>query len=195
VLIRQNHRAAGLVNGTILTLESRQPSGAWRARDSAGVEKEISADFRAFTHGYALTSHKSQGRTCDEVIVCAARLDAKAAYVAFSRARKRAAGYTPDNAALIAALPDTNRPRQAALDLWTPARTRRLVWARQIIARVREIFAPMAPSTEQVVAAQPKVQTAPQIKAVVPKVSIESPSHGYTPAVHPTEQPRMRISL
>ena len=43
-----------------------------------------------------MTSHKSQGRTCDEVIVCAARLDAKAAYVAFSRARQRAAGYTPE---------------------------------------------------------------------------------------------------
>jgi hypothetical protein len=195
VLIRQNHRAAGLVNGTVLTLELRQPSGAWRARDGAGVEKEIPADFRAFTHGYAVTSHKSQGRTCDEVIVCAARLDAKAAYVAFSRARRQAAGYTPDKAALFAALPDTNRPRQAALDLWTPARTRRLVWARQIIARVREIFAPMAPSTERVVAAQPKVKTAPQIKAVVPKVSIESPSHSYPPAVHPAEQPRMRISL
>ena len=195
VLIRQNHRAAGLVNGTVLTLESRQPSGAWRARDGAGVEKEIPADFRAFTHGYAVTSHKSQGRTCDEVIVCAARLDAKAAYVAFSRARRQAAGYTPDKAALFAALPDTNRPRQAALDLWTPARTRRLVWARQIIARVREIFAPMASSTERVVAAQPKVKTAPQIKAVVPKVSIESPSHSYPPAVHPAEQPRMRISL
>jgi ATP-dependent exoDNAse (exonuclease V) alpha subunit len=195
VLIRQNHRAAGLVNGTVLTLESRQPSGAWRARDGAGVEKEIPADFRAFTHGYAVTSHKSQGRTCDEVIVCAARLDAKAAYVAFSRARRQAAGYTPDKAALFAALPDTNRPRQAALDLWTPARTRRLVWARQIIARVREIFAPMAPGTEQVVTAQPKVQTAPQIKAVVPKVSIESPSHSYTPVIHPAERPRMRISL
>jgi conjugative relaxase-like TrwC/TraI family protein len=195
VLIRQNHRAAGLVNGTVLTLESRQPSGVWRARDGAGVEKEIPADFRAFTHGYAVTSHKSQGRTCDEVIVCAARLDAKAAYVAFSRARQQAAGYTPDKAALFAALPDTNRPRQAALDLWTPARTHRLAWARQIIARVREIFAPMAPSTEQVVTAQPKVQTAPQIKAVVPKVSIESPSHGYTPAIHHAEPPRMRISL
>ena len=142
-----------------------------------------------------MTSHKSQGRTCDEVIVCAARLDAKAAYVAFSRARRQAAGYTPDKAALFAALPDTNRRRQAALDLWTPARTRRLVWARQIIARVREIFAPIAPSTERVVAAQPKVKTAPQIKAVVPKVSIESPSHSYPPAVHPAEQPRMRISL
>jgi hypothetical protein len=69
------------------------------------------------------------------------------------------------------------------------------VWARQIIARVREIFAPMAPGTEQVVTAQPKVQTAPQIKAVEPKVSIEAPSHGYTPAIRHAEPPRMRISL
>jgi hypothetical protein len=195
VLIRQNHRAAGLVNGAVLTLESRQPSGAWRARNDAGVEKEIPADFRAFTHGYAVTSHKSQGRTCDEVIVCAARLDAKAAYVAFSRARQRAAGYTPDKAALFAALPETQRPRQAALDLWTPARRRRLRWARQVIARVREIFSPLTPRPERVAAAEPKVQNTPRIKPVVPKIPIEPSDHHYAPAIRPAEQPRMRISL
>jgi hypothetical protein len=151
VLIRQNHRAAGLVNGAVLTLEAQQSSGAWRARDATGSAKEIPADFRAFTHGYAVTSHKAQGRTCDEVIVCAARLDAKSTYVAFSRARQQAAGYTPDKTALFDALPDTNRPRQAALDLLTPARTRRLVWARQIIARVYEIFTPIVPETKLLV--------------------------------------------
>ena len=195
VLIRQNHRAAGLINGAVLTLESRQPSGAWRARDGAGVEKEIPPDFRAFTHGYAVTSHKSQGRTCDEVIVCAAQLDAKAAYVAFSRARQRAAGYTPDKAALFAALPETQRPRQAALDLWTPARRRRLRWARRVIARVREIFSPLTPRPERVVAAEPKVQNTPRIKPVVPKIPIEPSDHHYAPAIRPAEQPRMRISL
>lgn len=195
VLIRQNHRSAGLVNGAVLTLESRQPSGAWRARDSSGVEKEIPDDFRAFTHGYAVTSHKSQGRTCDEVIVCAARLDAKAAYVAFSRARQRAAGYTPDKAALFAALPETQRPRQAALDLWTPTRGRRLRWARQVIARVREIFSPLTQRTERVVVAESKVQNTPRIKPVVPKNPIEPSDHHYTPTIRPAEQPRMRISL
>jgi hypothetical protein len=195
VLIRQNHRAAGLVNGAVLTLESRQPSGAWRARDSSGVEKEIPVDFRAFTHGYAVTSHKSQGRTCDEVIVCAARLDAKAAYVAFSRARQRAAGYTPDKAALFAALPETQRPRQAALDLWTPTRGRRLRWARQVIARVREIFSPLTARPERVVVAESKVQNTPRIKPVVPKNPIEPSDHHYTPTIRPAEQPRMRISL
>jgi hypothetical protein len=195
VLIRQNHRSAGLVNGAVLTLESRQPSGAWRARDGAGVEKEIPVDFHAFTHGYAVTSHKSQGRTCDEVIVCAAQLDAKAAYVAFSRARQRAAGYTPDKAALFAALPETQRPRQAALDLWTPARRRRLRWARRVIARVREIFSPLTPRPERVAVAESKVQNTPRIKPVVPKIPIEPSDHHCTPAICPAEQPRMRISL
>ena len=143
VLIRQNHRAAGLINGEVLTLATREPSGAWRARDAAGREKEIPADFRAFAHGYAVTSHKAQGRTCEEVIVCAARLDAKAAYVAFSRARQQATGYTPDKTALFDALPATNRPRQAALDVWTPAHSRRLRWVRNVVERVRELLTPI----------------------------------------------------
>jgi hypothetical protein len=195
VLIRHNHRAAGLVNGSVLTLEARQPSGAWRARDADGGAKEIPPDFRAFTHGYAVTSHKSQGRTCDEVIVCAARLDAKAAYVAFSRARQQAAGYTPDKAALLAALPDTNRPRQAALDLWTPTCSRRLWWARQVIARVCEIFAPVAPPAELVVDTTPTRQNTRRINPAVPKVSNVSSNRVCTPVNHREEPPRLRVNL
>lgn len=145
VLIRQNHRAAGLVNGEVLKIETRHPSGAWTARDDQGAVREIPATFRAFTHGYAVTSHKAQGRTTDEVIVCAAKLDAKAAYVAFSRARQQATGYTPDKAALFDGLPSTNEPRLAALDLWTHARRARLVWARNVIKRVRSLFMPFVP--------------------------------------------------
>ena len=143
VLVRQNHRAAGLVNGDVLTLGARQSDGAWCARDAAGREKMIPPDFRALAHGYAVTSHKAQGRTCDEVIVCAARLDAKAAYVAFSRARQQATGYTPDKAALFDALPASNRPRPAALDCWTPARSQRLRWVRRVVSRIQEMLVPI----------------------------------------------------
>jgi hypothetical protein len=168
VLIRQNHRAAGLVNGAILTLESREPSGAWRARDAAGGVKEIPADFRAFTHGYAVTSHKAQGRTCDEVIVCAARLDAKAAYVAFSRARHQATGYTPDKAALFAALPEGNRPRLAALDLLPPARRRGLRWARNLVEQIR------ASLTSFVHLPEPTVPLPVPLPAVKPRQAVEN---------------------
>ena len=142
ILIRQSHRVAGLINGEVLTVTAREPSGVWRTCDAAGREKTIPTDFRAFAHGYAVTSRKAQGRTCDEVIVGAARLDAKATYVAFSRARQQATGYTPDKAALFDALPTTNRPRQAALDVWTPARSRRLRWVRDVVDRVRELLKP-----------------------------------------------------
>lgn len=143
VLVRQNQRVAGLVNGDVLTLAARKSDGAWCARDATGREKTIPADFRALAHGYAVTSHKAQGRTCDEVIVCAARLDAKAAYVAFSRARQQATGYTPDKAALFDALPTSNRPRPAALDRWTPARSQRLRWVRQVVSRIQAMLVPI----------------------------------------------------
>ena len=151
VLIRQNHRAAGLVNGEVLTLAARDATGTWQAHDTSGRAKAIPSDFRAFTHGYAVTSHKAQGRTCDEVIVCATRLDARATYVAFSRARQQATGYTPDKAALFEALPATNRPRQAALDVWTPTCSDRLRWVRSVVERVRELLTPLVPLPATVV--------------------------------------------
>jgi len=158
VLIRQNHRAGGLVNGDVLTLESRQPSGAWLARDPKGRERQIPADFRALTHGYAVTSHKAQGRTADEVIVCAAQLDTKSAYVAFSRARQRATGYTPDKAALFDALPNTHQSRVAAVDVWTPERTQHLHWARRVIERMRQMFVPVVPPVDLTVELTPPLR-------------------------------------
>jgi conjugative relaxase-like TrwC/TraI family protein len=185
VLIRQNHRAAGLVNGEVLTLAAREPSGAWRARDAAGREKEIPADFRAFTHGYAVTSHKAQGRTCDEVIVCAARLDAKATYVAFSRARQQATGYTPDKTALFDSLPATNRPRQAALDVWTPTRSDRLRWVRSVVERVRELLTPFVPLPAAIVPLPAVVLPIKPRHAIGESTSSSRPHHSvrHAPAI------------
>jgi conjugative relaxase-like TrwC/TraI family protein len=194
VLIRQNHRAAGLVNGAVLTLESPQPSGAWRARDAHGAVKEIPADFRAFTHGYAVTSHKAQGRTCDEVIVCAAQLDAKSTYVAFSRARQQATGYTPDKTALIAALPDTNRPRQAALDFLTPPRARRLRWARQVIARANELIAPFLPESFRTVALVPPTP-APAVTPVEEHIATTSSHRRTTQSAATAARQTMRMGI
>jgi conjugative relaxase-like TrwC/TraI family protein len=193
VLIRQNHRAAGLVNGSVLTLESRQPSGAWRARDAKGSTKEIPADFRAFAHGYAVTSHKAQGRTSDEVIVCAARLDSRSTYVAFSRAREQATGYTPDKATLFDTLPETNRPRQTALDLWTPARTRRLIWARQVIARVREIFTSFVPETKLAVEL-PLIPVRPvRIESVAERTDVSPSRRCERPSAQSDARTAMRV--
>ncbi len=194
VLIRQNHRAAGLVNGAVLTLESPQASGAWRARDAAGCEMEIPADFRAFTHGYAVTSHKSQGRTCDEVIVCAAQLDAKSTYVAFSRARQQATGYTPDKTALMAALPDSNRPRPAALDFLTPARVHRLRWAREAILRANVLIGAFLPESLRAVMVT-LTTPAPAVTPAKERIT-ESYSHGRSSMrAHEAAQQTIRMRI
>jgi ATP-dependent exoDNAse (exonuclease V) alpha subunit len=195
ILIRQNHRAAGLVNGEVLTLESRAPSGAWNTRNTEGQAKVIPADFRAFTHGYAITSHKSQGRTCDRVIVCAAQLDAKATYVAFSRARQEAVGYTPVKAALLERLPEVNRSRLAAVDFLPMLRPRRLRWVRAVIERVREMLspraAPVAPAITPAVDAPANAQKPP-----VPALKVSTPESLLAPwPPHQSPRQGMRMSM
>ena len=194
VLIRQNHRAAGLVNGDVLTLESRQPAGTWLARDPQGRERQIPAGFRALTHGYAVTTHKAQGRTADEVIVCAAQLDTKSAYVAFSRARQRATGYTPDKAALFDGLPNTPQSRVAAVDVWTPERTQHLHWARRVVERVRQLFAPVVPQVDLTVELTPQMRPKTTPKESVAEARRSRVSNSVSPS-ESASPPRQRMRM
>ncbi|MDR0841841.1 MAG: relaxase domain-containing protein [Acidobacteriota bacterium] len=100
VLVRRNHREAGLVNGEVLTVKDINPDGSIETREG----KSLPAGFRHFCHGYVVTSHKSQGRTRDQVVIAAERLDAKAAYVACSRGRQSATVFTPDRGNLYKSL-------------------------------------------------------------------------------------------
>ena len=68
-----------------------------------------------------MTSHASQSKTVDHVIVVARQLDAKAAYVACSRARLSCTIHTPDKAALMDRIAKGDRP--AALDLLNDPRS------------------------------------------------------------------------
>lgn len=52
--------------------------------------------YAAFDYGWVTTSHKSQGRTAENVIVAAESLDRKAFYVALSRGRKEMSLHCPD---------------------------------------------------------------------------------------------------
>ena len=111
ILIRANARPLGLINGQVLTVEKIEPDGALHTREGITVP----ATFKQWTHGYVVTSHKAQGRTCERVVVAAARLDAKSSYVACSRGRELCSVHTPDKAALMAHLPEGNR--KAGLDV------------------------------------------------------------------------------
>ncbi len=112
ILLRVNDKKAGLVNGDVLTVKAIGADG----RIETAEGKTLAASYRQFTHGYVVTSHKSQGRTADKVVVAAARLDSKAAYVACSRGRQSCAVFTPEKESLFAGLP-RSADRQAALDV------------------------------------------------------------------------------
>ncbi len=56
----------------------------------------LPADYREFSHGYAVTAHKSQGKTVDAVIVSADGMGRDLFYVAVSRGRKEIAIVTSD---------------------------------------------------------------------------------------------------
>lgn len=112
ILLRANDKKAGLVNGDVLTVKAIGSDG----RIETAEGKMLPASYRQLTHGYVVTSHKSQGRTADHVVVAAARLDSKAAYVACSRGRQSCAVFTPEKESLFAGLP-RSADRQAALDV------------------------------------------------------------------------------
>ncbi|MGA3171761.1 MAG: MobF family relaxase [Chthoniobacteraceae bacterium] len=110
LLVRGNAKRSGLINGQVLTVDKIEADGSIATRE--GVR--IPSGFRQWSHGYAVTSHKSQGRTHKHVIVAAERLDAKSAYVACSRGELSCTVHTPDKARLLEHLPEGTR--RAALD-------------------------------------------------------------------------------
>jgi hypothetical protein len=110
VLIRANRKPLGLINGQVLTVDCVRTDGSVATKEGLNIP----AGFRQWCHGYVVTSHKAQGRTCEHVVVAAEKLDAKAAYVACSRGRKSCAIHTPDKLRLLGRLPEGSR--KAALD-------------------------------------------------------------------------------
>jgi conjugative relaxase-like TrwC/TraI family protein len=81
----------------------------------------LPAGFNAFTHGYAVTSHSSQGKTVDEVLLVASSRSFPAVnreqfYVSISRGRERVHIFT-DDAELLARRVTDSHERKAAVEL------------------------------------------------------------------------------
>jgi conjugative relaxase-like TrwC/TraI family protein len=123
ILIRRNDREAGLINGQVLTVRQVGHDGAIETEEG----KIIPPSFRAFCHGYVVTSHKAQGRTHDKVIVAAEQLNAKSAYVACSRGRFHCSVFTPDKAHLFSRL-DEPGDRKAVFDVLSTVSARVATW-------------------------------------------------------------------
>jgi hypothetical protein len=134
ILIRRNDRASGLANGELLTIRI-QKDGTVETQEG----KTLPPTFRTFCHGYVVTSHKSQGRTHDKVIVAAEQLNAKAAYVACSRGRSQCLVYTPDKTAILSAL-DRSGDRKAAFDVLNSVSSRLGAWFHGRTEAIRQVM-------------------------------------------------------
>lgn len=97
LLLRANLKLEKLKNGDVVTIEGFAENGSILLSSGA----RLPGYFREFTHGYATTSHASQGKTVDRGIllmgehgIVAGNL--KQAYVSLSRFRESQAIYTTD---------------------------------------------------------------------------------------------------
>jgi ATP-dependent exoDNAse (exonuclease V) alpha subunit len=128
-----------LTNGAIFTVGGFTLGGDLVLKENGWV---VSRDYGFLAHGYAVTSHSSQGRTVDHVLLSepAAALGAASReqfYVSVSRGKHGCTVYTDDRPALAAAVSASDR-RVAATEVWAPDadeplhQTRR---AQQVMAR------------------------------------------------------------
>ena len=100
-------KSLGVANRDLATIEAIHPDGRVSARLDNNRQIEFNAsEHRHFDHGYAVTSHSSQGLTAERVLVHADTsvhpdlLNSRFAYVSISRASHEATLFTDDMAKL-----------------------------------------------------------------------------------------------
>lgn len=86
LLLTANYRKRGFrcTNGEIVTVSRLDSGGQIHLEDG----RVLPRNFRQFTHGYAVTAHRSQGKTVDLAIISADGMQKELFYVAASRGRK-----------------------------------------------------------------------------------------------------------
>lgn len=98
-------------NGELVTVAAVTPESI-RLQDG----RELPANYRQFTHGYAVTAHRSQGKTVDFEIIAAERMAQDLFYVSATRAREGLMVITSDSAGLQESI-GISGDRQSATEL------------------------------------------------------------------------------
>jgi hypothetical protein len=94
LLLTANRRDANFraTNGEIVTVSRADKDGRMRLDDG----RHLPADFKQFTHGYAVTAHRSQGKSVDSVIISGDGMQKELFCVAASRGRQSVQVITSD---------------------------------------------------------------------------------------------------
>jgi len=97
LLLQANTTGKRFINGELVEVRAIQGDSILLADG-----RVIPADYRTFTHGYAVTSHAAQGKTVDEVLLVASSrslpaINQEQFYVSISRGRERCQVFTDDS--------------------------------------------------------------------------------------------------
>ena len=118
IQFRANRKDLKIYNGTLARISRKH--GYIDLLDAGGkVRRSIPfpEHYAAFDYGWVTTSHKSQGRTAENVVVAAESLDRKAFYVALSRGRNEMSLHCPDKEHLRRSLARRTGERTSIHDL------------------------------------------------------------------------------
>ena len=115
LLLQANH-GKEFINGERVQVREIQ-----NGRIALADGRSLPAGFNTFTHGYAVTSHSSQSKTVDDVLLVAssksfAAVNREQFYVSISRGRERVHIFT-DDADLLARRVTDSHERKAAVEL------------------------------------------------------------------------------
>ena len=94
--------------------------------------RTLPAHYRGIAHGYAITAHRSQGKTVDSVIISADGMRKELFYVAASRGRENITVITSDKERLTQTVAQT-AARRSASELVRGSPRRGLSMARELI--------------------------------------------------------------
>jgi len=94
LLLAANRREPGFraTNGEIVTVSDVDARGRIELEDG----RLLPSNFKQFTHGYAVTAHRSQGKSVDSVIISGDGMQKELFYVAASRGREHVVVITSD---------------------------------------------------------------------------------------------------
>jgi len=113
LLLQANRRIKGFkaTNGELVTV-------AGVSQDGITLEdgRRLPTDYRLFFHGYAVTAHRSQGKTVDYEIIAAERMSHDLFYVSATRAREGLMVVTSDSLTLRESI-GISGDRQSATEL------------------------------------------------------------------------------
>ena len=115
LLLQANH-GKDFINGERVQVKEIQ-----NGRIALADGRQLPAGYNTFTHGYAVTSHSSQGKTVDDVLLVAssksfAAVNREQFYVSISRGRQHCHVFT-DDADLLARRVTDSHERKAAVEL------------------------------------------------------------------------------